>query len=43
MLLDCALDGQAIVNDRVYTCVAIPVGPAIPEQPKKPTINPSEI
>lgn len=43
VLRDCALEGQVVVNDRVYSCVAIPVGAAVPEQPKKPTINPSEI
>ena len=43
VLRDCALDGQVVVNDRVYTCVAIPVGAAVPEQPKKPTVNPKEI
>lgn len=42
-LRDCALDGQVVINERVYTCVAIPVGPAVPEQPKRPTVNPSEI
>jgi hypothetical protein len=43
VLRDCALDGQVVVNDRVYTCVAIPIGAAVPEQPKKPTVNQNDV
>lgn len=43
VLRDCALEGQVILNERVYNCLFSPLGAAVPEQPKKPTVNPSEI